>query len=527
MDNSRYQFYPFTVYTYDKVDSTNALAKRAIAMKGMGMDMSVHVAGEQTAGRGRNDRIWLNTKDAVMMSIVQSTKLGINKMPILNLVAAVAVRNAMMRLTGNRVELTVKWPNDVLTSDRLEKVCGILSEAVRIDDKKYAVIGIGVNLNASSMPDDLLQPATSIYLQYGKYIPVLDAVNEILREYMVQYKLMMNDTDAFLKHFSAGCISLGRHVAVDDGERVRYGVGEKLAPNGQLIVNFEDGESDVIYAADVSVRNKTAVDEKLAKKLLPKRSRNANKGAFGRAAMIVGSDNMPGAALMSVKACVRTGAGLTKALVTPEVKPAFAAIPEAMLVSSDDEADKLIEWATAIGIGCGMGVNERTRALTEAVLRSKKPCVIDADALNMIAAYPEIKELLHDKAVITPHPGEMSRLTGTTTEEVVKNFSPTAIEFAAKHGCTVLLKSASSIIVSPDGTVRYNDSGNDGLAKGGSGDVLTGIITALLAQGAKPFDAASLGSYLLGASAERALDLLRTRALCAGDVIDAISEELK
>ena len=527
MENKRLLCYPFTIYTYDSVDSTNAVAKRAIAMKGLGMDMTVHVAGEQTAGKGRNDRKWLNTEDAVMMSIVQSTKLSLNKMPILNLVAAVAVRNAMMRLTGNAVSLSVKWPNDVLTSDRLEKVCGILSEAVQLDKNKYAVIGIGVNLNASEMPEGLLQPATSIFLQYGKYIPVLEAVNAILKEYWVQHELMMKDTDAFLKSFSEKCVSLDRHVAVDDGQRVRYGVGEKLAPNGQLVVRFEDGATDVIYAADVSVRNKTVIDEKLAKKLLPKRARNANKGAFGRAAMIVGSDDMPGAAIMSAKACIRSGAGLTRALIPPSVKASFAAVPEAMLLTDDDKADELIDWATAIGIGCGLGVNERSRVLVEKALRSIKPCVLDADGLNTAAAFPELKELLHSNVVITPHPGEMARLTESSTEDIVRNFSPSAIEFAAKHGCTVLLKSASSIIVSPDGVVRYNDSGNDGLAKGGSGDVLTGIITAMLAQGAKPFDAATLGSYLLGTSAEKALDLLHNRFIEATDIIDVITEELK
>ncbi|MBO4848782.1 MAG: NAD(P)H-hydrate dehydratase [Clostridia bacterium] len=526
MENSKYLLFPFTVYTYDSVDSTNAVARRCINMIGPSVDQTVHVAGEQTAGRGRNDRKWINTEDAVLMSIVQGTKLSMDKMPILNLVAAAAVKNALTKLTGHRVDLTIKWPNDVLTADRLEKVCGILSEVVRIGNKKFAIIGIGVNLNATSMPDDLLQPATSIFLQYGKYIRVLDAVNAILKEYDVLYRVMMKDTEAFLKDFADGCISVGRHVAVSSGERIRYGIGERLAPNGQLIVKFEDGPSELIYAADVSVRNQTAVTDDLARRLLPKRPAAANKGAFGKAALIVGSPDMPGAALMCTKACIRAGAGLTKVLVPKETVPMFGAVPEAMIVSDDEKADELIEWASVIGVGCGMGVNERTRALVEKVLLSKKKCVLDADALNTMAKHRELLDLLHEDAVITPHPAEMARLVGCETEEVVKNFTPTAIDFAREHGCCVLLKSAVSIIVSAKGQIRYNDRGSNALAKGGSGDVLTGIVTSMTAQGAKPFDAASLGSYLLGVSAVKALGFLHNRFVAAGDIIDIVSSEI-
>ncbi|MCR5809710.1 MAG: NAD(P)H-hydrate dehydratase [Clostridiales bacterium] len=527
MDNDRFQVFPYTVYTYESVDSTNAVARRAIAMIGDSADLTVHVAGEQTAGKGRNGRTWLNTDRAVMMSIVHETKLNMDKMPILNLAAAMAVRNALVKLTDNKIDLTIKWPNDVLTSEKLEKICGILSEAVRLDGKKYAIIGIGVNLDAARMPGNLLQPATSVYLECGKHVYVLEAVKAILKEFDFQYKLLMSDPDTFLRSFAAGCVTLGRHVAVINGDEIRYGIGEKLAPNGQLIVNYEDGQKELVYAADVSVRNQTTIDENLIKKLMPKRPRKSNKGDFGRAAIIAGTRDMPGAGLMCVRACLRAGAGLTKALIPEQLREAFSRIPEAMLVTDDEKADELISWASAIGIGCGLGVNERTRALVEKALRSGKNCVIDADALNTMAKHRELLDLLHAGVVITPHPAEMARLMECDTEKVVKEFSATAIEFAARYGCCVLLKSASSIIVSPNGTVRYNDSGNSGLAKGGSGDVLAGIVTAMLAQGAKPFDAASIGSFLLGSSAEKALSFLHDRFILAGDITDIISSEIK
>ena len=526
MDNSKYFEYPFTVYTYDSVDSTNAVARRMVEMMGGAADMTVHVAGEQTAGRGRKDRVWLNTDDAVMMSIVQSTRLSMDRVPILNLVAAAAVRNALTKLTSHKVELAVKWPNDIIVLDRMEKVCGILSEAVSFGRDKYAIIGIGVNLNAKQMPSGLLQPATSIFLNYGRYINVFEAVKEILKEYDEQYRLMMSDTPAFLKAYAKDCISVGRHVSVDDGKSVRYGFGDRLATNGQLIVKYEDGATDLVYAADVSLRNQITIDERLVKKLLPKRPAKANKGSFGRAALIVGSDGMPGAALMSAKACVRSGAGLTKALIPPSLKASFAAVPEAMLVCDDDDADKLIEWADAILIGCGMGVNERTKALLKKALLSKKPCVIDADALNTLSLNPDMFKLLQENAVLTPHPAEMSRLTGKRTEDIVRDMTVTAREASAKWGCTVLLKSSVSVIASPDQPLRYNDCGNTGLAKGGSGDVLSGLVTGMLAQGSSPYDAASIGAFLLGSSAEKALDLLHTRFITASDITEIIGSEL-
>lgn len=526
MDNSMYRQYPFTVYTYDSVDSTNAIAKRAVSSMGSSLDMSVHVAGEQTDGKGRRNRHWLNTDEAVMMSIVQSTKLGANKIPILNLVAAAAVRNALLNLTGYGIDISIKWPNDIVTSERMEKICGILSEVLTISNTKYAIIGIGVNLNASEMPSDLLQPATSVFRECGRHIPVLDAVNEILNEYETQYDLMMSDTEAFLKRFSESCVSLGRHVSVINGDEKLYGIGESLAPNGQLVVKFEDGRTDVVYAADVSIRNQDVIDDRLAKKLLPKRSSKANKGDCGHAAIIAGSDDMPGAALMCTKACIRSGAGLTRVLIPNTLVPSFGVIPEAMLVSNDEGADKLIDWADAILIGCGMGVGDRTAGLLEKVLRSGKKCVIDADAINTLAVHRELLELLHDKAVITPHPAEMARLCEMKTAEVLKRFTPSAMGFAEKYGCNVLLKSSSSVIAAADGRLRYNDSGNNGLAKGGSGDVLAGIVVSMAAQGADPFDAAAIGSYLLGVSSEKALGFLHNRFIEATDIVDIISAEL-
>lgn len=265
------------------------------------------------------------------------------------------------------------------------------------------------------------------------------------------------------------------------------------------------------------------IDAEFVKELLPYRKIVSNKGNYGRVLMLVGSVGMTGAAVMSSIAALRAGAGLVKAYVPHKVVDAFAVAPEVMCVSDDAaDIDELIAWADVIAVGCGMGNDEkRTWKLRKALL-SRKPIVVDADALN--AMDEELLQLLHENCVITPHPGEMARLTGGKIEDVLNAFPHTARAFAAKYGCVVLLKSAVSVIASPRGELRYNTAGNAGLAKGGSGDVLAGIVAAQLAQGLEPFDSASVGAYILGSAAEEALELLGTRAVLARDVIGAIDK---
>ena len=143
-----------------------------------------------------------------------------------------------------------------------------------------------------------------------------------------------------------------------------------------------------------------------------------------------------------------------------------------------------------------------------------------------MAGQVALKTALSGWHIVTPHPAEMSRLTGRGIGEILSDPVRAAQGFAEEHGCTVLLKNAVTVIASPDGRLRYNASGSPALAKGGSGDVLTGIVTALLAQGLSPFDAASAGAFLLGASACKAAELLKTRLTTASDVTDALEGAL-
>jgi|GEM_PF-742996 len=522
------------IIKYSEIDSTNAEAKR-LAAEGGAEGCTVIMAERQTAGRGRGSRKWLNTEGALLMTILTEHKGQPDELPLLGFAAAMAVKTALGRLTDGTLNLSVKWPNDVITEPEKRKLCGILSESFSMDNRVFAAVGIGVDLNCESIPQGLLQPASSVYMETGIKLDPETAAADIAAEYLRLTERLSKSRKDFLDLYEKSCETMGL-VAVTTGRaaepaeaedgQTRFGTAMEIAKDGGLIVEFEDGSRQTVYAADVSVRSSSYIDEQSASALLPKRKRNSNKGDNGRAALIAGSPGMAGAAVMCTAAAIRAGAGLTKALIPEGLVPSFAALPEAILVTGDDLASELASWATAIGIGCGMGVSQRTAALLKTVLLSGKPCVIDADGLNTMSKHRELLELLHENCVLTPHPAEMSRLMGCDTAAVLADFTGTALRLAKAHGCTVLLKSARSVIASPEGSIRYNAAGNSGLAKGGSGDVLTGIITSMLAQGASPFDAASIGSYLLGCSADKALELLAERFITATDVVSAIGISL-
>ncbi len=269
-------------------------------------------------------------------------------------------------------------------------------------------------------------------------------------------------------------------------------------------------------------------------RLLPRRPLDSHKGSNGRALMCVGSGRYTGAALLSAGAALRAGAGLTTVAVPGAVKPAFTALPEAIAEAVSDGPDwdkaacgraaELLPGKNAVCVGCGAGRGD-ILPLIETVLRSGLPAVLDADALNQIAKRRELFKLFHPNVILTPHPAEMGRLCGMEADAIVADPLETANRYAKEWNCVVLLKGATTCVA--DGKiVRLNTSGNPGLAKGGSGDVLSGLITGLLAQGLNAFDAACCGSYLLGASADMALTLLKERMLLAGDVVDAIERTI-
>lgn len=265
-----------------------------------------------------------------------------------------------------------------------------------------------------------------------------------------------------------------------------------------------------------------------AVRFLPPRKRTAHKGDSGKALLCVGSPKYVGAALLSARACLAAGCGILFVACPAQPREALNGLPEAIGISVGEDwsqgscamAVDALAGKQAVGIGCGVGEGEIS-PLLEAALRRKVPTVLDADGLNCLSRHPELFGLLHEKVVLTPHPGEMARLLGASPGELLSDQVQTAKGFAQRWGCVVLLKGAATV-VSDGRRTRIVAEGNAGLGKGGSGDVLTGIITGLLAQGVETFDGACLGSYLLGTSADRAFELLRERMLRASNVIEAL-----
>jgi ADP-dependent NAD(P)H-hydrate dehydratase / NAD(P)H-hydrate epimerase len=264
------------------------------------------------------------------------------------------------------------------------------------------------------------------------------------------------------------------------------------------------------------------------------RTPDSNKGLYGHVLVIGGGRGKSGAPAMASLAALRAGAGLVTAAVPESILPSVAAIaPELMThplrEGSHGEAAAenlqpetlraMTERATVIAIGPGMGAYPEQFVLG-LIEKTTQPLVLDADALNILAKHPDRLDGRGRTVVITPHPGEMARLAGISTREVQARREPLAREFAAKHFVTAVLKGWRTLIAHPDGRIAVNTTGNPGMAKGGSGDILTGIVAALLAQHPQqPAAAVEAAVYLHGLAADFALREQDEHTLLATDTV--------
>ncbi len=268
-----------------------------------------------------------------------------------------------------------------------------------------------------------------------------------------------------------------------------------------------------------------------ARLLLHKRDRYAHKGTFGHALLLVGSHGKMGAAVLAARACLRSGVGLLTVQV-PRCGYTIlqTAVPEAMCRpdghqnvltgSSEVEGPAPSDYST-VGIGSGIGKAPETLAMLKKLLPTlKKPMVVDADALNLLSENRELLEQLPKNSILTPHPKEFERLTKTWDNDYQK--LDMLREFTRKYDVVVVLKGAYSAIATPGGDVHFNSTGNPGLSTGGTGDVLTGILTALLAQGYDPIEAAVLGVFAHGLAGDRVAEERGPIGMIASDVIDAL-----
>lgn len=260
---------------------------------------------------------------------------------------------------------------------------------------------------------------------------------------------------------------------------------------------------------------------KAIKSSYKERTAFAHKGNFGHALLIAGNKGKMGAAIMAAKACLKTGPGLVT-LNTDECffNAVHIAVPEAMCVTRTEEIDA--EKFTTIGIGPGIGTDDISAALLFQTLENlPKPMVLDADALNILSQHKDWLNKIPAGSIITPHPKEFERLFGKTNNDFEK--MEIALAASKKYPFTIVLKGHYTLIAS-NGEALFNTTGNAGLAKGGSGDVLTGMLTALLAQGYKATQAAMLGVYLHGLAADIASQNIAVESILASDVIDHISD---
>lgn len=268
---------------------------------------------------------------------------------------------------------------------------------------------------------------------------------------------------------------------------------------------------------------------------LPARDPSGNKGTFRKLLVIAGSDRMCGAAYLAARAALMTGIGMVK-IYTPEANrlPLSVLLPEALISTYRESAWNLqefnrdLEWADSVVIGPGLGTSEFAgRLLAYFLDRNELPCVIDADALNLLASKKELWNALKAPCIITPHVGEMCRLMGTTPEVVKKDLIETARRFATLHQVTCILKDARSVTALPDGRCYLNLSGNSGLATAGSGDVLSGIAAGLAAQYPQlPVPPAVLAAYVHGLCGESASSKYSESSMTARNVLEAIPEYL-
>ncbi len=284
------------------------------------------------------------------------------------------------------------------------------------------------------------------------------------------------------------------------------------------------------------------LDSTAAASLMPTRKGDAHKGDFGRTLIVAGSRRYPGAALLAAKAATRSGAGLIE-LATPEsVYPVVAGhAPEAICTPIEEEVSGLAGQATAARqvissasdasamlIGPGLGTMEPTAALTRTLTAqadSLPPLVVDADALNVLARTHRWWRRLPETTILTPHPGEMARLAGISVREVQDDRLNLAAQAAEDWGVHLTLKGAATIIASPGGRIGISPFVNPGLAKGGTGDVLAGLMAGILAQmPQRSHEAASLAVYLHGRAGEIARRSMGETAMKAGDVIDALPQ---
>lgn len=366
---------------------------------------------------------------------------------------------------------------------------------------------------------------------------VIEAVNQVGRAGSRTARVFAVDIP------SGVCASTGRIMgsAIVSDVTVTFGVnklGLVLYPGCESagkVVTADIGFPEL--AVEKAGMNVFCYEREDIKRLLPARRRDSNKGTYGRVLVIGGSKNMAGACCLSARAAYAAGAGLVK-VMTEEANRIIVqtVLPEALLYTYEEstileyreEIVRELSWATTIVLGPGLGKKQAGQLLLSWVLQyAEVPVILDADGLNLVAEQGGLSEILKkDNLILTPHLKEMERLTGVPVKAIKENIVSFAEGTMSAAGGVLVLKDSRTIVT--DGRECYvNLSGNSGMAKGGSGDVLTGVIAGFLAQGMDSFRAACLGVYLHGLAGENVTEEGSEYSLLAGDLIQGLKKEIK
>ncbi|KJS13119.1 MAG: carbohydrate kinase [Peptococcaceae bacterium BRH_c8a] len=305
-----------------------------------------------------------------------------------------------------------------------------------------------------------------------------------------------------------------------------------------------------LHIADISIPAALLADNQAKRNLItkqlvcgdwPRREGREHKGNFGRVLLIAGSRGMSGAAVLAAQAAARSGAGLVTLGVpagihniveTKLTEVMTFPLPETNNGTLDKSAlDMITERAVntdVIALGPGLGGSNETKALVrELLLKIEKPCVLDADGLNAMTGRTELFRLVKSDLVLTPHPGEMARLCGISIDKVQNNRLATTAKKAVEWNTIVVLKGAGTVIAEPDGSIYINSTGNPGMASGGTGDVLTGLIAGLMAQGMTAGSAAAAGVYLHGRAGDAAAEQQGMAGMLATDILEQLPGIIK
>jgi hydroxyethylthiazole kinase-like uncharacterized protein yjeF len=504
--------------------------------------------------------------DADKMKLIDQYSIDVIKIPALVLMERAAA------------EMAVFMKQKISKSDRILAVCGTgnnggdgiaAARILYLQGYQTAILLIGEETKASQQTKTQLEIAKNIGIPFetrnrlGEYPVIIDGifgvglsrqVTGVQQEIILE--INQNRNLVFAVDLPSG-ISADTGNVLNCAVRADYTITFGYQKQGLLLYPGA-GYAGEILVADIGFPKIAAEKAKLetfyygAEDLccLPERDFRGHKGSFGSVLVIAGSKGMSGAAYLSAKAAYKTGAGLVKVLTSDDNRTILqTSLPEALYASYDEEEllheeweSKMIEmfrWASVIVIGPGLGQTDLSRELLRLVMRKAQvPVIVDADGINMLAKWLDgqtmepqsrlkiVADHFAGQVILTPHLMELSRLTGIPIAEISNNMIDTSKQCSYNSKLIYVIKDARTVVALQDR--RYiNVSGNHGMATGGSGDVLTGIIAGLTAQKMDPYEAACLAVYLHGLAGDHAAWEKGTYSMMAGDIVDSIGKVMQ